>query len=558
MASTVAAPVRADDDEDPSAWQEVRESTSFNYEFALRYWKVRTVNPLTDETTNEDFYDLPQRLYVTTATGPLSFGVQVDAIAALPRFEAQLFADDAPPHAFRTGTVVAEKIFARFTPSDDLIEVGDFYKSIGRGIALSTIRNVDIDQDTTLQGGSAELYFGPIQAHAFGGITNPQTVSLTLRNRLTYEVKDRIVGAAVIGEGGPVIVGAHMVNYFYDPEASRQTELRHRTFEVERANVFGVTVNAPDIAGRFDFYAEGNGVRYRAMDPFDDLRTRLINGHALYGSLTGYFGPLSAQIEGKSYIEFEAINLRAGLQFQPYEYVTPPPLEKENVVTADSSHAVNSSHINGARANVAYTRGTLTYRLTYQFAQDLGRSNVDLNEWINHVIGAIEYRNSGRFAQISTGYRIEPRTRHPERMDRLFHLDADVLFPLGGERTIESKLLVYRSHVLDPVPDPGSGGATNVFNSELTLSFRPRTRYGLTVYLDDTNDPQAAGLQPGGSTGNLGRGRYLAGEIDFRPTPNGVLRLFVGAQKGGLKCSGGTCRVLPPFEGVRFEGALRF
>ncbi len=48
----------------------------------------------------------------------------------------------------------------------------------------------------------------------------------------------------------------------------------------------------------------------------------------------------------------------------------------------------------------------------------------------------------------------------------------------------------------------------------------------------------------------------LGGTYKFTKDSN--IRLFVGQQRGGLKCISGVCRIFPPFEGARMELTLRF
>lgn len=44
----------------------------------------------------------------------------------------------------------------------------------------------------------------------------------------------------------------------------------------------------------------------------------------------------------------------------------------------------------------------------------------------------------------------------------------------------------------------------------------------------------------------------------YKFTKDSNLRLFVGQQRGGLKCISGVCRIFPPFEGARMELTVRF
>ena len=51
---------------------------------------------------------------------------------------------------------------------------------------------------------------------------------------------------------------------------------------------------------------------------------------------------------------------------------------------------------------------------------------------------------------------------------------------------------------------------------------------------------------------------YNSGSVLYRFTNDSNLRLFVGQQRGGLRCVSGVCRVFPAFEGARAELTLRF
>ncbi len=51
---------------------------------------------------------------------------------------------------------------------------------------------------------------------------------------------------------------------------------------------------------------------------------------------------------------------------------------------------------------------------------------------------------------------------------------------------------------------------------------------------------------------------YLSLGGIYKFTKDSNLKLFVGQQRGGLKCISGVCRIFPPFEGARLELTLRF
>ena len=55
------------------------------------------------------------------------------------------------------------------------------------------------------------------------------------------------------------------------------------------------------------------------------------------------------------------------------------------------------------------------------------------------------------------------------------------------------------------------------------------------------------------TTGNLSEATYGGLELQVKPTPALTAKAFYGAQKAGIRCSGGQCRLLPGFEGARFS-----
>jgi len=51
---------------------------------------------------------------------------------------------------------------------------------------------------------------------------------------------------------------------------------------------------------------------------------------------------------------------------------------------------------------------------------------------------------------------------------------------------------------------------------------------------------------------------WLSGEVSLRPTRDIQIRASYGAEKGGVRCTGGVCRVVNPFEGTRVTLEVRF
>src|SRR5262249_48933961 len=60
-------------------------------------------------------------------------------------------------------------------------------------------------------------------------------------------------------------------------------------------------------------------------------------------------------------------------------------------------------------------------------------------------------------------------------------------------------------------------------------------------------------------TTNLGLPTYYVNVAAlYRITSDSNVRIFVGEQRGGLRCVSGICKVFPAFEGAKAEITLRF
>ena len=51
---------------------------------------------------------------------------------------------------------------------------------------------------------------------------------------------------------------------------------------------------------------------------------------------------------------------------------------------------------------------------------------------------------------------------------------------------------------------------------------------------------------------------YFNGSVHYRMDSDKSLRVFVGQQRGALRCMSGVCRQFAPFEGAKVEAVVRF
>ena len=68
--------------------------------------------------------------------------------------------------------------------------------------------------------------------------------------------------------------------------------------------------------------------------------------------------------------------------------------------------------------------------------------------------------------------------------------------------------------------------------------------YSASLIWDTSDDPGLEGA-------NSERQNWLSGEVSIKPLDNLWIRASSGKEKGGIRCTGGVCRILNPFEGYR-------
>jgi len=99
---------------------------------------------------------------------------------------------------------------------------------------------------------------------------------------------------------------------------------------------------------------------------------------------------------------------------------------------------------------------------------------------------------------------------------------------------------------------------------ENALSYTLMGKYTVALHVDYTDDPIVQSLANGGAVGNLSYDQdflastFIGGELILKPVSNVEVYLFWGSQKSGIVCTGGACRTVPAFTGVKGKLSLSF
>ncbi len=578
----------------PGAQLDVTQSLSYKYNVFL------DENPNDANPAPFGFSEFINRTQADLRIGRLTLGVQFDFAASSPTCHdagyAQRFADaygaDAPcvhaneirgsgwaDGAPRNALAVLEKVYLKYTQRNFSFEVGDFYAAIGRGVVLSMVRQPNIDQDNSLLGARADLFTDSFDAMGFVGLSNPQEVSMELRNQQIDKVERSVLagGFVKVRPAKGLELSAHGVGYELTQLAS---------------GAVGGTVAARGLGKAVDVFIEGDAFIY-GQDPEAALNLPK-TGYGLYGTVTGYAGPLTALFEFKRYKDAQL--MRQSGPVVPLQYNAPPSLEYPISVTEDVNGSVVSNDIIGARLQgelfLLMTSTTLTASILGSVDQEahppfsrqgevtvhpyvVADQSIHVGKADLHLLGAVGYRHDFPF-------RLEPgedadadeRARLAGEYLRntgLLHFNFDVGVTVGKHAF--EWVTYYRRHSFtleeegcwtrrngDEQCDKDDGWVS----LENAISYTLMGKYTVAVHLDFTDDPLVQSLGNSGAVGNLvydpwfKSSGFIGAEVILKPVPELEIYVFGGSQKAGIVCTGGACRTVPAFTGVKSRVTLSF
>ena len=563
-------------------------------------------NVFLDENPNDDvrapfpFSEFITRTQADLRIGGFTLGVQFDFTASSPTCKdegfrakyATAFGEDAAcvhpnevrgsgwnDNAPRNALAILEKVYLKYQHRNFSVELGDFYVAVGRGLLISMVRQPNIDQDNSLFGARADLFLKSFDAMGFVGFTNPQEVSMELRNQQIDRTEWGLLAGGYI-RARPVKnleLQAHGVGY-------ELTELPH--------GAVGGSVSVKNIKDALDVFFEGNGFFY-GQDP-DAALNLPKTGYALYGTATGYAGPLTLLFEFKRYKDAQLMT-RPG-PVVPLQYNQPPSLEYAISVTEDVNGSIASNDIIGGRLQgelyFLMSSTTLTASVLGSVDQEphppfSNQGEVTVHPWIAvdqpvhvgkadlHFQGAVGYRHDFPFRN-KPGEDVDADERDRLsseylRHTGLFHFNFDIGVTIGKHAF--EWVTYYRRHAFtledencwtkrdgEQQCDRDDGWVS----TENALSYTLMGKYTVALRLDFTDDPLVQSLGNSGAVGNLvydpwfKSSAFVGAELILKPIPELEVYVFGGSQKSGIVCTGGACRTVPAFTGVKSRVTVSF
>lgn len=513
-----------------------------------------------------DIFDLRNRLSLRLKWRELSAGVRIDA-ALFPT--PPLLGDGSTLYG---NDIRPEEVFVSYKWGKTQLTLGDDYVALGRGMALSMRKVDDLGFAMSLRGMHLKWRNKVLNLRVTTGFTNVVNVD-GVEEKLLPDPQDFITGVRLEAKAAKWLrLGGHFVDIErrFSPMLLKSNEvlaplMSAAGYELSGLNpkpvrtmVAGANLEIPDIAGKFSAYFEGNYLlNSKWHDGLSNTGTSLVrlkddDGYAFYGAMSAYLGSWTLLAEAKHYRDYK-INAsphpqtygRDGLtQVAELQYISAPTLER-----IDQRWQENAN-VTGAHLKVDYRlpEGDLLF-LSGAFFQDAPAHG----EFTIHAYGGYEHKSdAGDRLVFQAGYRAEeaPGKSIATRL-RMVHFDADLYLNIAKSQDLQ----IHLSHEFRS-ENPGAGelladkyveGTSYIsWNLAPSWSFTAQFEY-LTSKLNCGND---------GCDGDMWW--YPGAFIVYRMTQSSFVRVFAGRGKGGLKCSGGVCRIYPDFEGVKVDTTLRF
>lgn len=519
--------------------------------YALPAYAFEAKSPLTDsitinenlkmlwDETNPDsdfhFFAAINRFNIQAQKGDFLYGLRYDVEAY---FEKEEYAVKYVP----------EKVFFQVDKRYWDLRLGDYYNTLGRGLALSVLKNDQFGEDTTIQGGLGNLKTEYFKMRALGGWVN-EADSLDFdperakHGETEYEKRDLLYGGSITtGHPTYFLVGGNYVGgKLPTPDDAEFPQFE----EDDEIDIFSGSVEVPDFVYG-SFYSEYAYLLY------EDDRIVVDNveyeGRGAYAGLTLFYGPVTYIGEYKDYYRMD------------FAHNEPPNLEYEKTTF---SHAPRTDDVIGFKNRLDFmipVIDTLVYGVYYnchshemmvdeladhysQRIEDKVTGEVNRRiEWVEHSYGGIEktFSNSA-FIFGSGGYR--------ENLEgRWIHGELDTGYPVASSHQLSAAVHMKQFASMDALDA--------VYGSEwysLEYAFSPWII--VTAIYENSDEPLSEGLD---STNTDDDPNFYSGQVTVEPHEQVRVSMFYGKEKGGLQCAGGVCRTVPPFKGFKMDLQVRF
>lgn len=475
---------------------------------------------------DDNYGAITNRLNLSANAGELRLTSRIDVFGFVK----------APNDRYRS-LASLERLSAAWGRAGFTVELGDFYRQLGRGISLSLRKIDEAGVDVALRGGVLGYQNDIFGLSAFGGLTNPVNVD-GVNQQAVRDTHDIVAG----GEVSVRPLSRLQITAFgawVRPEVSRWDELPDflaedpefsRDERVDNTGSFGVSVNMPGLTDWLSIYLEGD---YQIRDELEASE----HGQAAYATFDLSAGYSNLLLEGVMLEDFAVLGSgNSALNNNRFRYGQPPTLERID------QEVLNNEDVVGGRVRWEqwFPAPDITLHLNAMMRMNDRGEDAEIRQL--HGYGGVERVYNAGASRISAagGYRDEAQTRADTEgpFKQMKHIEFDWVQSIGAG---------YSSHITSNVELRTLAEADYIRGSTF-VGVEKNGLGALTFELGyDTQNQQD-------SVANL----FYAGIVKWEINDRFQLSATGGTQRGGLKCINGVCREYPGFAGGRIELVTRF
>lgn len=479
------------------------------------------------------------------------------------------------------------KIYVTYATPDLEATVGDAYVALGRGLVLSIRKLDELGADTTVQGGKVVYRLKPFTFTGVFGLSNPVRIdeatgvalrdidpsklSVTGQNTTLSWTRDLIVGGRAESKLGTSTIAVQAADIHRRSDLGLQGDPTIIAKDVLNA---GASLAIPKIstAVPINGYLE---VAVQNRTPLAD-ETSSINrkGYAAYASLALTEGAVTTTLEGKHYRGYYPVRIYADTAggyapFRAVQYNAPPTLE---LVTQDSLFDNSCTTGSRARVDVRATKSLLVFASGAYFANwgERGSGTTECN--VGPTLGVITQgtttpvrndiydgyvgfelraQREASYVLLTGGTRRDIERENGDSFYREGWIQADIVKTLNDLWSLE--LNTWQRARFEGATEAGAE-AWHEGETYLALKYTSKMAFigGHEYTTRGSIVKRGAFLVSGGTQ------HFVNFGTQFRFSDAISLRLFVGQQRGALKCVSGICRQFPNFEGAKAELVISY
>jgi hypothetical protein len=469
--------------------------------------------------------------------------------------------------------------------------VGDFYAQFGRGLVLNVRKQDELSSDTTIRGlrleGKTRFDAWRLKLNALAGNLNPLRLDAASGRFLGVSNRTLSSWDTVTEAGMPRVVNSDFVanpapTLLPDSVIGTEVELKHRlarlslqgayirrgchetpngcvglgsdlTRSARTATQGGIALDVPNVASIASVYVE-----YAHQNLELDGPSEPHGGDALYLAANLNNNRVTTTLEAKHVRGYQlvgaAIDPGRTPEFTPIIYNMVP---TTHPIWNDTQFENFGACVTGGRVRTdvqARPDWNLNAQVGYyQTWGEVGPAQCEPTEQNRNRVwdfaqGVETTSNGGKSsAQVLLGTRLDdsatPRVDAVGTESTVFYreqyLRYDIVQWIGGQSSVQLTGWHRRRHQVLGGPDvPWLSGIT-------TTGLQLGPSWNVTVGLEYDQNPAFPAT-------------YVSGQLRYNVSPSNNVSLFVGQQRGGLRCVSGVCRMFPPFEGARLESTFRF